>query len=176
MNNPSPLTHSLVPADSVCVLELQQTQAACLFGLLTRMQTVKGSKQTHRSRILNTLHKQLKEFEDARMELIKQHGKKDASGELLPPTKQPNGTETYELQDKKTFDQAFAALLKDLPIIIDGRGDKLVNMALGVTYDLLQSDDCPPLIPLRPGQSLDEFEGVLLSQVIDAFKFTPAPK
>ena len=177
MNDPrssSPTTPvSLVPPKSVCMLELRQPQAACLFNILTRMQSIRGSKQTHRSRMLNMLHKQLKEFEDARMDLIKQHGKKDDKGELLPPNKHPNG-DVYDLENKAAFDAAYEALLKDLPIIVDGRSDQLVNMALGVMFDLLQSDECPQLIPLRPGQPVSEFEGMLFIQVIDAFKFTPA--
>lgn len=179
MNDPRSLpspTPSLVPPNSVCLLELTQPQASCLFALLTRMQGIRGSKQTHRSRLLNTLHIQLKEFEEARLDLIKQHGKKDEKGELAAPVRHPNGTEAYDLENKPAFDEAFTALLKDLPIIVDGRSDQLVNMALGVVYDLLQSDECPQLMPLRPNQPVNEFEGMLLVQVIDAFKFTPAPK
>ncbi len=153
----------------VCFLEINFHQAQCLFSVLTRAGAIKGSKQTHRSRVLNLLASQLKEFDEARMELIKEYAVKDDKGE---PKLRPDGA-TFDIPDQKKFDDAFEALVKEQTIIIDGRSDEIKNKALAVAYDILVGDDCPQLAPPQPGQAAAVSEVVLFADVVDAFKFEP---
>jgi hypothetical protein len=161
-------------ADSTqaCCVELNITQATCLFNVLTRAGGVKGSKQTHRSRVLNLLATQLKEFEDARMALIKEHAHKDEAGE----PKLKTGGNAYDLIDQKAFDAAFDALRKEQTIILDGRSDELRNKALAAVFEILTGDDCPQLAPPQPGQPTLESEILVFADVVDAFKFEARAK
>lgn len=171
---------SLVPPNTTCYLDITYHRANCLFSVLSRAGNLRGSKQTHRSRILNVLHEQIKEFEEARMALLKLYGKKNETGELVKRRDDNMGmnlgasVDVYELEDRAAFESSFAQLVREQTIIVDGNSNQLINRALGVVYDLLQTDECPPLAPPRPGQPPGESEVLLFGQVIDAFQFTPA--
>lgn len=166
------MADSLIPPNSTCYLELTEPQAAVLFSLITRATGLPGSKQTHRSRMLNHLKLQLDEFDTARMVLVKQFAKKDDKGE--PELNATNNT--YTLEDPVRFGAAFAALRKEQSIIVDGRADELKNRALCAVYDILTSDLCPDLTPPRGGQPLEDSEVMLFATVLDAFVFAPRPK
>lgn len=161
---------SLVPPNSVGIFRGQHVQAACLFSVLARIQNMKGSKQVFRSRVLNALHVQLREFEEARLGLIQQYGKKDEKGQLVQKQVAP-GMESYDLADKEGYNAAYERLKKEVPIIVDGSKDVLLGKALGIVYDILHSDDCPPLASPRPGQAMHECEAMVFAQVIDGFEF-----
>lgn len=174
-------TPSLVPPNTTCYLEITYPRANCLFNVLSRAGNLRGSKQTHRSRILNALHEQIKEFDEARMALLKLYGKKNEAGELVKRRDDAMSmslgggmnVDVYELENQAAFDSSFTQLLREQTIIIDGNSSQLINRALGVVYDLLQTDECPPLASPRQGQSAGESEVLLFGQVIDAFQFNP---
>lgn len=151
-----------------CFLELTEPEATALFSILSRVAGIPGSKQTHRSRLLNALKDQLDEFEAARLALVKEHAKKDEKGEpALDAT-----TNTYPLIDPEAFTAAFKKLRAELKIIIDGRGDAVKNNALHAVYEMLESDHCPNLSMIQ-GRPLEESEMILFAPVLDAFKFDP---
>lgn len=167
----TPAPHqSLVPPNSLGIFQGEHVAAACLFSVLARMQNLKGSKQVFRSRVLNALHLQLREFEEARLGLIQQYGKKDEHGQVVQKQVAP-GMESYELADRKGYEVAFERLKKEVPIIVDGTRDVMLGKALGIVYDLLHSDECPPLASPRPGQPMHECEAMVFAQVIDGFTF-----
>ncbi len=143
--------------------ELTHAQAACFVGVLTRANSIPGSQQTHRSRVLNKLHAQLKDFEQARLDLIKVHAVLDAAGEPVIDG------EAYKMKDQKAFDTAFTALAKDLPVILDGRTDEVMNRALNAAYEILTTDLCPALAPPMQGQPFELSEGYVFVQLVDAF-------
>lgn len=162
----------LIPPNSTCLLEVTDLQASVLFSLLTRATGIPGSKQTHRSRLLNHLKTQLDEFEAARMELIKEHAVKDDKGE--PDLNKADNS--YTLVDPDAFTKAFQDLRKEQQIIIDGRGDELKNRALCMAYELLNSDGCPELAPPHPRRPVEEAEALQFAPLLDAFKFEARPK
>lgn len=144
-------------------VELTSTQAFCLASLLTRATNTPGSQQTHRSRVLNKLHTQLKEFNDARLGLVKAYAVIDKDGEPVV-----NG-DTYALKDPKAFDTAFDTLQTELKIILDGRTDEIMNRALGAVYEILTTDQCPALLPPQPGQAFEQSEAFVFMQLVDSF-------
>ena len=162
---------SLVPPHHLVSYQGDHVQASCLFNVLARAQNLKGSRQVFRSRVLNALHLQIREFEEARLGLVHQFGRKNDKGELIQKQVAP-GMEVYDMADRKGYEEALAKLKQELPITVDGSRDVLLGKALGMAYDLLHSDDCPPLAPPRPGQAMHECEAVVFAQVIDGFTFT----
>jgi hypothetical protein len=166
------MADSLIPPNSTCYLELTEPQAAVLFSIISRATGIAGSKQTHRSRMLNHLKTQLEEFEVARMALVKEHATKDDKGEPVLNT----NTNAYTLATPKEFQAAFVALRKEQLVIVDGRSDELKNRALCAMYDVLNSDQCPDLLPPQPGRALEDSEVLLFAPVLDAFVFSPRPK
>lgn len=159
----------LIPPNTSCYLEIPEPQAAVLFSLVTRATGMPGSKQTHRSRILNALKVQLEEFETARLALVKEHAAKDEAGEakLDPATNQ------FDIPDMKAFTEAYKTLRKEQPIIVDGRSDELKHRALCAIYEMLNSDACPSLMGPQQGRPFDESETLLFAPLLDAFKFEP---
>jgi|SRR5690625_4742055 len=111
-------------------LEIKNAYLKDIIDLLFDL-SLKGKESRHRSKLINLLNDRLKEVEEDRVELAKEHAEKDEEGEPIVKDKH------YKIKDQESFRYELNELF-DEPFIIEGENNKL--MLKTVLRALLNTD------------------------------------
>lgn len=99
-------------------LEIKNAYLKDIIDLLFDL-SLKGKESRHRSKLINLLNDRLKEVEEDRVELAKEHAEKDEEGEPVVEDKR------YKIKDLDSFKDELNELF-DEPFIIEGENNKLM--------------------------------------------------